>query len=370
MRGSELRGRGGLGTNSVRALIVTAKRRGGGRARCSPTRRARTASCSTAATRTCAPETRPITLPGFLPAVGGAVEQARSQKGLRRRGGGRHRGGHHRLDPAAGGPRGHPAGDAAEVSSITWPAQAWLWKDHSSYAEAAAITEAARRRREPYWASAAGHTLRMVSGRKSSTAATPPRGLQGRLSWVECCDLSTGFITGNTDPLTMKRSVCAAGKGDAQRGRGGLPSKRVFVFAGAGPGPRWPDRLYSRAYTSDETAGGGLARGSQKRSGCRGRAGGGGAFTRTWGAVGAGIKPGHAGQRSSGPVNLRHDGSRAERHAGPGRYPGRMRHVPGSIIPGMLGIEAGQSAVGDIFKLVRFAPVPAGVRRRVTRTKT
>ncbi len=88
-----------------------------------------------------------------------------------------------------------------------------------------------------------------------------------------------------------------------------------------------------------------------------------GAFDAHLGAVGAGIKTGHARQDHR-HQHLRHDGRPASKPLPD--IPGLCGIVPGSILPGMYGLEAGQSAVGDIFNWFVNAVAPAAQRRART----
>jgi L-ribulokinase len=227
-------------------------------------------------------------------------------------------------------------------------AQCWLWKDHTSYAEAAEITEKAQG--YPYLARCGGvYSSEWFWSKILHCLRTAPEVFDAAFSWVECCDFVVGFLTGNRDPLTMKRSVCAAGhKAMFADDWGGLPSKEFL----AALDPRLADlrdRLYEEAYSSDTIAGyvtdeiaafTGLPAGIPVAVG---------AFDAHFGAVASGVRPG---------VLVKIIGtSTCDCMVHPAEepladIPGVCGIVMGSVLPGMYGIEAGQSAVGDIFNWV------------------
>jgi len=166
-------------------------------------------------------------------------------------------------------------------------------------------------------------------------------------SWVEHCDWIPGLLTGNTDPLKLKRSRCAAGhKAMWHKDFDGLPDERFLtkldpLLSGL------REKLFSKTYTCDTEVG--------KISGeWATRLGipsdvkiGVGTFDAHTGAVGGEIKPYHLVKVMGtstcdmliAPIS----------EAGDKLVAGICGQVDGSIIPGMLGLEAGQSAFGDIY---------------------
>lgn len=228
-----------------------------------------------------------------------------------------------------------------------------LWKDHSAVGEADAINRAARSwggedftkyeggfySAEWFWSKIL-HVLR--SNERVRGAA---------FSWVEHCDWVTALLTGGVDPLTMKRSRCAAGhKAMWHASWGGLPDEAFL--AGIDPllaGLR--RQLYSDTATADETAGTLAAEWSEKLGLPAGVAVGCGAIDAHVGAVGAGIKP-YVLTKVIGTSTC------DMLVAPPGDVEGRLirgicGQVEGSIVPGMVGMEAGQSAFGDVYAWFR-----------------
>ncbi len=226
-------------------------------------------------------------------------------------------------------------------------ALAWLWKDHTGYAEAAEITELAKKRNEPYLAKCGGsYSSEWFFSKILHCRRVAPKVFQAAYSWVELADFVPGVLTGLQDPLTMKRGVCAAGhKAMFNPQWGGLPS-REFLSALDPELGALRERLFSTTYTSDVKAGTITPRYAKMFGLRQDTAVSVGAFDAHMGAVGAGIKPG-ALVKIIGTSTC--DTMVAPNMNRLGDIPGLCGIVDGSILPGYYGLEAGQSAVGDIF---------------------
>ncbi|MFC1489638.1 ribulokinase [Candidatus Latescibacterota bacterium] len=228
-----------------------------------------------------------------------------------------------------------------------------LWKDHTGVAEADEINEIARTwggidytkfvggiySSEWFWAKML-HVLRVDE--KVRHAA---------FSWVEHCDWVTAILTGDTDPLTIKRSRCAAGhKAMWNESFDGLPSEEFLtaldpLLAGV------RDRLFNDTYTSEEKAGELSAEWAERLGLSEGIAIGVGAFDAHMGAVGAEIRP-YMLSKVIGTSTCDMLVAPTD-EIGDKLVPGICGQVDGSIIPGMLGMEAGQSGFGDIYAWFR-----------------
>jgi len=226
-------------------------------------------------------------------------------------------------------------------------AQAWLWKDHTSHAEAAEITAKAAKHRHRYLAKCGGtYSSEWYWSKILHCKRSAPGVFNAAYAWVEQADFIPAFITGNTDPHTMPRGICAAGhKGMYHDGWGGLPS-RPFL---ASLDPELvPLRLrFARQAVPSDQAAGGLSAEIAKKVGLPvGIPVAVGTIDAHAGAVGAGIKPGTLvkiiGTSTCDMMVAPMDKPLAD-------VPGLCGIVPGSIVPGMYGLEAGQPAVGDIF---------------------
>lgn len=227
-------------------------------------------------------------------------------------------------------------------------AHAWLWKDHTSYAEAAKITALAQKMDVPYLKKCGGTYSSEWFWSKIWHCLNVDRDVfDAAYSWVELCDFVPAFITGNVNPLTLRRSICAAGhKAMFSDEWGGLPSKK-FLKKLAPELAELRDRLYVQAVPSDWPAGKLTQEVADKVGLPAGITVAVGAFDCHHGSVGSGVKPGTL-VKTVGTSTC--DVMVASMDAGTADIPGVCGIVPGSVVPGLLGIEAGQSAVGDIFK--------------------
>ncbi len=226
-------------------------------------------------------------------------------------------------------------------------AHAWLWKDHTAAVEAAEITEKAARAKGRYLDKCGGtYSSEWYWSKILHCRRTAPKVFEAAYAWVELADFIPAFLTGNTDPHSLARGICAAGhKAMYHDGWGGLPSKAFLRSLDAKLVPL-RDRYADQAVAADETAGGLAAEIAEKVGLPPGVPVAVGAFDAHLGAVGAGIKPGTL-------VKIIGT-STCDMMVAPLRdelpdIPGLCGIVPGSIVPGMYGLEAGQSAVGDIF---------------------
>lgn len=224
-------------------------------------------------------------------------------------------------------------------------AMAWLWKDHTSYAEAAEITELAAKRGEPYLSKCGGtYSSEWFWSKILHCARTAPKAFEAAFSWCEFQDLIPAWITGNADPLTMPRGICAAGhKAMFHTQWGGLPSKEFLAELHPGLASL-RDRLYAKTMVAGDVAGRLTAERANATGLPEGIAVSVGAMDAHLGAIGSGVKPGTIVKimGTSTCDILVSDESTPD-------IPGVCGIVPGSVIPGMMGIEAGQSAVGDLF---------------------
>ena len=227
-------------------------------------------------------------------------------------------------------------------------AHAWLWKDHTSAKEAAAITETARAH--------APHLIAPIGGTYSSEwfwskiwhcLNVAPDVFDAAVSWVELADYIPAVLAGVTSPAEIQRCVCAAGhKALFSPKWNGLPDKAFLSRLD----PRLADlrdRLFDRAWPPGHSAGT-LSEDWAREFGLKpGIAIAIGGFDAHYGAVGAGIRPGTL-VKIIGTSTC--DCAIAPAAGEMPNVPGICGIVDGSIMPGYFGIEAGQSAVGDILR--------------------
>jgi len=226
-------------------------------------------------------------------------------------------------------------------------AQAWLWKDHTGHAEAAEITEKAARSRDNYLGKCGGtYSSEWYWSKLLHCKRTAPEVFDAAYAWVELADFIPALVTGNLDPDTLPRSICAAGHKAMYNDQwGGLPSKRFL--GGLDPGlARVRDHYAAEAVPADQKAGELSAEVARRVGLPPGIAVAVGAFDAHTGGVGAGIKPGTLVKIIGTSTCDMMVVPLAQKLPD---IPGLCGIVPGSIIPGMYGLEAGQSAVGDIF---------------------
>jgi len=226
-------------------------------------------------------------------------------------------------------------------------AHAWLWKDHTGHAEAAEITELAAREHPEYLAKCGGtYSSEWFFSKVLHCLRTDPKVFDAAYSWVECCDYITAFLTGTSRPDVMKRSRCAAGhKAMFNSNWGGLPAEDFLAQLDPKLG-RLRERLYSETFSSDVTAGVLTADWAQKLGLRTGIPVAVSAFDAHLGAAGAGVGPGKLvkiiGTSTCDVTVWPNTDTLAD-------VPGLCGIVDGSVLPGYFGLEAGQSAVGDIF---------------------
>jgi len=226
-------------------------------------------------------------------------------------------------------------------------AYVWLWKDHTSHAEAAEITALAEKERPQYLAKCGGtYSSEWWWSKILHLRRIDPAVFASAHSFVEHCDWLPALLAGNTNPLTLKRSVCAAGhKAMFNAEWGGLPDKE-FLSKLDPMVAELRDRLFDVAYTSDTKAGELCAEWAEKLGLKAGTAIAAGAFDAHMGAVGAGIKEGTLAKiLGTSTCDL----MVAPTSKPLADIPGVCGIVKGSVLPDCYGIEAGQSAVGDIF---------------------
>jgi L-ribulokinase len=226
-------------------------------------------------------------------------------------------------------------------------AQCWLWKDHTSYRQAASITELAHKIRPQYVAKCGGtYSSEWFWSKIWRCLTVAPDVFEAAYSWVEFSDWIPSVLAGVKDPLAVKRGICAAGhKALYSDEWGGLPDKKFLTQLD----PRLADlrdRLYAKAFDATVPAGTLSEEWASKLSIPMGIPIAIGEFDVHYGAIGSGIDEGvlvkAIGTSTCDCIVVGAGKKVAD-------IPGICGIVPGAILPGYIGIEAGQSAVGDIF---------------------
>ena len=227
-----------------------------------------------------------------------------------------------------------------------------LWKDHTAVKEAAEINAHAERFETNY--------LQFVGGIYSSewfwakllhVLREDDAVRKACYSWVEHCDWIPFLLTGGKEAGKMKRGVCAAGhKSLWSESWNGLPpdyffsslDKRLEGFTG---------RLFNEVYTSDQGAGKLSKEWAERLGLSTNTIVGIGAFDCHMGAVGGQIEPYHLSKvmgTSTCDMLVAPTAEVQDKLVN-----GICGQVTGSIIPGMVGMEAGQSAFGDAYAWFR-----------------
>lgn len=223
-----------------------------------------------------------------------------------------------------------------------------LWKDHTAVKEADEINELSAKWEIDFTKYEGGiYSSEWFWAKLLHVIREDIAVFRSAYSWVEHCDWIPGVLTGNTNPKTVKRSRCAAGhKAMWHEAFNGLPSEEFLttldpMLAGL------RGRLFKETYTCDVAAGKLTPEWAKRLGLSTDVVVGVGAFDAHLGALGAEIQPYYLskvmGTSTCDMLIAPLD------EVGDRLVKGICGQVDGSIVPGMLGLEAGQSAFGDIY---------------------
>jgi len=227
-------------------------------------------------------------------------------------------------------------------------AQCWLWKDHTSIEEAALITELAAHQRPQYIAKCGNtYSSEWFWSKILHCLRVAPDVFAAAHSWVELADWIPSVLAGVDRPERVTRGVCCAGHKALYCDEwNGLPDQEFLGQLN----PKLAalrDRLYAKAYDATVPAGK-LSYAWAEKLGLRSNLPIAiGEMDVHYGAIGCGVAEGvlvkviGTSTCDCGVVSADHKVP---------DIPGICGIVKGAILPGFYGIEAGQSAVGDIFK--------------------
>jgi len=224
-----------------------------------------------------------------------------------------------------------------------------LWKDHTAHAEADEINALASTWSTDFTKYSGGiYSPEWFWSKIVHVLREDDQVAAKAYSWMEHCDWMPALLCGVTDVHEVKRSRCAAGhKAMWHEDFGGLPSEEYLVQLE----PRLKgirEKLYTDTYTSDVAAGV-LSKEWAQRLGLPETVKVGvGGIDAHFGAVGAAIEP-YTLVKVMGTSTCDMLIAPLENHSKQ-LVKGICGQVDGSILPGMLGMEAGQSAFGDLYK--------------------
>lgn len=226
-------------------------------------------------------------------------------------------------------------------------AKAWLWKDHSSHKEAERITEIAKEMRPEYVTQSGGYYSSEWFFSKILHCKNVDKEIfDAAHTWIELSDFVPAVLCGVMDNKAVKRNICAAGHKEMFSEKwGGLPDKEFLDTIDPELGAL-RSNLFSKAYDITNRFGG-LCKEWAERTGLHeGVPVAVGAIDAHVGAIGAGIEHGTLVKviGTSTCDILLHPIENYNLD-----IPGVAGIAAHSVLPGYWGIEAGQSAVGDIF---------------------
>lgn len=235
-------------------------------------------------------------------------------------------------------------------------AMAWLWKDHTSSDEAVEITELARKIRPQYLAKIGGvYSSEWFFSKILHLSRVDMEVFEKSASFIELSDYIPAILTGKERPKDVLRGICAAGhKAMFSKEWGGLPDDE-FLESLSDDFKGLRVRLFDTAYPAGVVEGYLCEEWAEKLAFPEGIPVSVGALDAHVGAVGSGIGEGVL-------VKIMGTSTCDMMVFAPGKQvpdiPGVCGIVPGSIVPGYIGLEAGQSAVGDILYwfVKRFMP--------------
>ena len=223
-----------------------------------------------------------------------------------------------------------------------------LWKDHTAIREASEINNLAKQWEVDYTAYEGGIYSSEWAWSKALHVLREDETIRKTAySWVEHCDWITALLTGNTKPETIFRSRCAAGhKAMWHTDWNGLPSEEFLttldpLLSG------FREHLFTETYPSNTKIGNLSSEWAEKLGLTTNVAVSVGALDCHFGAIGAQIKAGSfvrvIGTSTCDIMVVPYNEMEGK------LIPGICGQVDGSVTPGMIGLEAGQSAFGDIY---------------------
>ena len=256
-------------------------------------------------------------------------------------------------------------------------AMAWLWKDHTGVNEAAEITALAKKMRPQFLAKCGGtYSSEWFWSKILHCLRTAPEVFNAAHAWVEFADyVPADAHRHGASGQIHRRRLRRGAQGHVERELGWLSRRAVSGQAGSEARRSSATGCTTRVHSIDRAVGGLTAEWAKRTGLPAGIPVAVGAFDAHLGAVGSGVAPGTLVKiigTSTCDIAISPNTKKLA------DVPGLCGIVDGSVLPGYFGLEAGQSAVGDIFNwFVNYIQARSGeprpactTMRRSATTKT